>query len=110
MTLPYRGCALFVLPISIYRAVCYGKPTEVKQGSPSILLTRSGREGTGGGRLKIGLHSWRNGKVTKDFRSAPPPVGFFASLYYKVVVFVPLSKGMCYTVRDAVDWFMLPTA
>ena len=37
-------------------------------------------------------------------------VGFFASLYYKVVVFVPLSKGMCYTVRDAVDWFMLPTA
>ena len=32
------------------------------------------------------------------------------SLYYRVVVIrVPL-QGMCYTVRDAVDWFVSPTA
>ncbi|MBS5675980.1 MAG: hypothetical protein KHW94_09120, partial [Clostridium sp.] len=34
----------------------------------------------------------------------------FFSLYYRVVVIrVPL-QGLCYTVRDAVDWLCSPTA
>ena len=32
------------------------------------------------------------------------------SLYYKVVVFKAPLQGLCYTVRDAVDWFAPPTA
>ena len=35
---------------------------------------------------------------------------FILSLYYRVVVFSDLSKVMCYTIRDAVDWFIPPTA
>lgn len=31
-------------------------------------------------------------------------------LYYRVVVFIALIQGLCYTVRDAVDWFRFPTA
>ena len=33
-----------------------------------------------------------------------------SSLYYRVVVLVPLFRSVCYTVRDAVDWFFPPTA
>ena len=32
------------------------------------------------------------------------------SLYYRVVVFIAPIQGLCYTVRDAVDWFRFPTA
>nr|DAI28950.1 MAG TPA: Protein A26 virus, virus entry, acid [Caudoviricetes sp.] len=32
------------------------------------------------------------------------------SLYYRVVVFRAPLQGLCYTVRDAVDWFCSPTA
>ena len=32
-----------------------------------------------------------------------------ASLYYKVVVFKAPLQGLCYTVRDAVDWLGSPT-
>ena len=32
------------------------------------------------------------------------------SLYYRVVVFKAPLQGLCYTVRDAVDWFVSPTA
>ena len=31
-------------------------------------------------------------------------------LYYRVVVFIAPIQGLCYTVRDAVDWFRFPTA
>ena len=31
-------------------------------------------------------------------------------LYYRVVVFIAPIQGLCYTVRDAVDWFQFPTA
>ena len=34
----------------------------------------------------------------------------YTSLYYKVVVFKAPLQGLCYTVRDAVDWFAPPTA
>ena len=37
-------------------------------------------------------------------------VGGHTSLYYRVVVLVSLFKDMCYTVGDAVDWFIPPTA
>ena len=33
-----------------------------------------------------------------------------SALYYRVVVLVPLFRSVCYTVRDAVDWFFPPTA
>ena len=32
-----------------------------------------------------------------------------SSLYYRVVVIRALLQGVCYTVRDAVDWFAPPT-
>ena len=32
------------------------------------------------------------------------------SLYYRVVVFIAPIQGLCYTVRDAVDWYFAPTA
>ena len=32
------------------------------------------------------------------------------SLYYKVVVFIAPPQGLCYTARDAVDWYNSPTA
>ena len=32
------------------------------------------------------------------------------SLYYKVVVYSPYPRGVCYTVKDAVDWLNPPTA
>ena len=32
------------------------------------------------------------------------------TLYYRVVVFKAPLQGLCYTVRDAVDWFCSPTA
>ena len=32
------------------------------------------------------------------------------SLYYRVVVIKAPLQGLCYTVRDAVDWFVSPTA
>ena len=32
------------------------------------------------------------------------------SLYYRVVVIRDPLQGLCYTVRDAVDWFAPPTA
>ncbi len=33
-----------------------------------------------------------------------------SSLYYKIVVFKVPLQGLCYTVRDAVDWLSAPTA
>ena len=40
--------------------------------------------------------------------------GFFfflpTSLYYRVVVIRAPLQGLCYNVRDAVDWFSRPTA
>ncbi len=33
-----------------------------------------------------------------------------SSLYYRVVVFKAPLQGLCYTVRDAVDWLRSPTA
>ena len=33
-----------------------------------------------------------------------------ATLYYKIVVFKVPLQGLCYTVRDAVDWLSAPTA
>ena len=35
---------------------------------------------------------------------------FTGSLYYKIVVFKVPLQGLCYTVRDAVDWLSAPTA
>ena len=35
---------------------------------------------------------------------------YLHSLYYRVVVFKAPLQGLCYTVRDAVDWFHAPTA
>ena len=35
---------------------------------------------------------------------------FIFSLYYKVVVYSPYPRGVCYTVKDAVDWLNSPTA
>ena len=32
------------------------------------------------------------------------------TLYYKVVVYSPYPRGVCYTVKDAVDWLNPPTA
>ena len=32
------------------------------------------------------------------------------SLYYRVVVIRAPLQGLCYNVRDAVDWFSRPTA
>ena len=32
------------------------------------------------------------------------------SLYYEVVVIRAPLQGLCYTVKDAVDWLSLPTA
>ena len=32
------------------------------------------------------------------------------SLYYRVVVFIDPLQGLCYTVKDAVDWYHSPTA
>lgn len=32
-----------------------------------------------------------------------------ASSYYRVVVIKVPLQGLCYTVRDAVDWYLLPT-
>ena len=32
------------------------------------------------------------------------------SLYYRVVVIRAPLQGLCYTVRDAVDWLLPPTA
>ena len=34
---------------------------------------------------------------------------FMDSLYYSVVVIRAPLQGLCYTVRDAVDWFVAPT-
>ena len=34
----------------------------------------------------------------------------YRALYYRVVVFRTPLQGLCYTVRDAVDWFIAPTA
>ena len=31
------------------------------------------------------------------------------SLYYRVVVYKAPLQGLCYTVRDAVDWSVAPT-
>ena len=36
-------------------------------------------------------------------------VTLFYSLYYRVVVIRAPLQGLCYTVRDAVDWFQPPT-
>lgn len=33
-----------------------------------------------------------------------------SSLYYRVVVIRAPLQGLCYNVRDAVDWFSRPTA
>ena len=33
----------------------------------------------------------------------------FLSLYYRVVVIKAPLQGLCYTVRDAVDWCFSPT-
>ena len=34
----------------------------------------------------------------------------FTALYYRVVVIRAPLQGLCYNVRDAVDWFSRPTA
>ena len=34
----------------------------------------------------------------------------YCALYYRVVVFRAPLQRLCYTVRDAVDWFIAPTA
>lgn len=54
-------------------------------------------------------------KTPKVFSYALWFVAFFrllvpVSLYYRVVVFIAPIQGLCYTVRDAVDWFRFPTA
>ena len=36
-------------------------------------------------------------------------ISFCNSLYYRVVVIRAPLQGLCYTVRDAVDWFQPPT-
>ena len=45
------------------------------------------------------------GKVTRG-----PKKGMIRSLYYRVVVIRAPLQGLCYTVRDAVDWLHHPTA
>ncbi|RHV76428.1 hypothetical protein DXB06_02020, partial [Butyricicoccus sp. OF13-6] len=37
-------------------------------------------------------------------------VPVISTLYYKIVVFKVPLQGLCYTVRDAVDWLSAPTA
>ena len=34
---------------------------------------------------------------------------YYPSLYYRVVVIKAPLQGLCYTVRDAVDWCFSPT-
>ena len=45
------------------------------------------------------------GKVTRG-----PKKDMIRSLYYRVVVIRAPLQGLCYTVRDAVDWLLPPTA
>ena len=39
-----------------------------------------------------------------------PLATLIPSLYYRVVVIRAPLQGLCYNVRDAVDWFSRPTA
>ena len=54
---------------------------------------------------KLGLLEWKNGH-----QFAFGLILIITSLYYRVVVIKAPLQGLCYTVKDAVDWLSPPTA
>lgn len=74
--------------------------TVTKTGSDTVTVNSDIKEDT---------NSWNNSATFSSTNAHSSTETVRTTLYYRIVVVKLLSKGMCYTVRDAVDWYILPT-